>query len=82
MPLRQLLDLLVLSQFIWISILLPQWVLLLLLSGHCLKFLHVNVHASDHVGNPLHSDRHAYVRQAVARRFILDREQHAEILSC
>ena len=80
LPLRQFLDPLVLSQLIRICILFPQWVLFLLLSGHGLELFHVNVHPPHDVGDSLHADRNAYVRQAVARRFILDREQHAEIL--
>ena len=74
LPFCQLLDLLVLGQLIWVCVLLPQWVLFLLLSGHCIVLLFVYVHASYNIGDSLNTHRHAYVCEAVARRFVLDSE--------
>ena len=74
LPFRELLDLLVLSQLIWVCVLLPQWVLFLLLSGHSIVLLFVYVHPSDNIRDSLNSHRHADVCEAVARRLVLDRE--------
>ena len=61
LPFRELLDLLVLSQLIWVCVLLPQWVLFLLLSGHSIVLLFVDVHPSDNVRDSLNTHRHTDV---------------------
>lgn len=74
LPFSELLDLLVLGQLIWVCVLLPQWVLFLLLSGHSIVLLFVYIHASNNIGYSLNTHRHAYVCEAVARRLVLDSE--------